>query len=133
MSIYDSFLTDAELERDGVELDFGDFQVTIARAGGANKRYEQTLRRQLDKHKRAIQLDALPAETAERVLRTVFAETIVLGWRGVQDRDGKDIPFSPSACAKLFEELPEFFYAVREEAAKLGNFLAKRRKEIVGN
>ena len=133
MSIYDSFLTDAELEREGVELDFGDFQVMIARAGGANKRYEQTLRRQLDKHKRAIQLEALPPEAAERILRAVFAETIVLGWKGVEDRDGKEIPFSTGACVKLFEELPEFFYAVREEAAKLGNFLAKRRKDIVGN
>lgn len=132
-SIYDSFKTDVSAERDGIDLDFGDFKVTIARSGGANKKYEQLVRRKLDRYKRAIQFDALPEETARRVLIECYAEAVVLGWEGVLDENELPIPYSVENAIKLFTELPEFFNQVREESDKIANFLVSKRRAAAGN
>jgi hypothetical protein len=133
MSIYSSFQTDVAAESDGIVLDFGDYQFTIARAGGANKRFEQALKKRLDRYKRMIEFDALPEATARQAMIEVYAETVVLGWSGITGPDEQEIPFSREACVKLFSDLPGLFDVVREESGKLSNFLAKRRQEIAGN
>lgn len=132
-SIYDAFKTDPNAEQNGIDLDFGDFKVTIARSGGANKKYEKLIRQKLDRYKRAIAFDALPEETAKRVLIECYAEAVVLGWTGVLDENGLPIDFSVENCVKLFTELPEFFTQVREESERVGNFLIAKRKAAAGN
>jgi hypothetical protein len=132
-SIYDAFKTDSDAEQNGIDLDFGDFKVTIARSGGANKKYETLVRQKLDRYKRAIAFNALPEEIAKKVLIECFAEAVVLGWEGVMDENGLTIDFSVTNCIKLFTELPEFFTQVREESEKIGNFLVAKRKAAAGN
>jgi hypothetical protein len=41
-----------------------------------------------------------------------FSETIVRGWTGLKDADGKEVKYSPANAAKLFEALPRFFALV---------------------
>lgn len=132
-SIYDAFKTDPDAEQNGIDLDFGDFKVTIARSGGANKKYETLARKKLDRYKRAIAFDALPEETARRVLIECYAEAVVLGWDGVLDENGQPIEFTVANCVKLFTELPEFFSQVREESERVSNFLIAKRKAAAGN
>ena len=133
MSIYSTFETDAASEADGIKLDFGDFSFVVARAGGANKKFEQALKKRLDRYKRMIDFDALPEATARKAMIEVYAETVVLGWDGVTGPDEQPIAFSRDACVKLFTELPGLFDVVREESGKLSNFLAKNRADRAGN
>ena len=133
MSLYDAFKTDASAEQDGIILDFGDFTVKIARAGGENKKFQKALRRRLDKHKRAIQFEALPEDVALRVLAECYADAVVLGWENIVDEIGEEIPYSREKCVELLMELPEFFAAIRAEAEKVSNFLTAKRKAIAGN
>jgi len=132
-SIYNALKTDPAAEQDGIVLDFGDFTVTVARAGGENEKFKKALRRRMDKHKRAIQFESLPEEVANRILAECYAEAVVLGWEGVCDEQGNEIPYSPEACMKLLQELPEFFATIREEASKISNFLVAKRKATAGN
>jgi hypothetical protein len=41
-----------------------------------------------------------------------FSETIVRGWVGLKDADGKDVKYTPENAAKLFDALPRFFALV---------------------
>jgi hypothetical protein len=41
-----------------------------------------------------------------------FAETIVRGWKGLTDAEGKDVKYTTENAAKLFEALPRFFALV---------------------
>lgn len=134
MSPYAMFQTDAKLEKDGIILDYGDFKLRIARAGGANRRYERLLEQRTKPIRRALQTDAPGLKRrVEPILREVFAETVVLGWEGVVDRDGNELPFTKENCIKLFEDLPDLFADVQEQATKMSNFRSEALEDEAKN
>ena len=55
-----------------------------------------------------------------------FAESSLVGWRGITDPDGKDIPFSAQAAFELFQQLPDLFDAVFQAAGEIDSFRAHR-------
>ena len=122
-SLYEQFSTDTEREVKGIVLDFGEAgEITVARAGGANKRYAKVLKQKAAPYKRQMEHDLMTMEQADDLLVDVFVEAVVIGWKRIKDREGNDIKFSKKACADLFKDLPEFFATVREEANKAANF-----------
>ena len=127
-SIYEVFETDTTAEETGIKLNYGEFSFIIARAGGANKRFNKLLERRLEPHQRSIQAGLMDEKLARKILAECFAETVVLGWDNVPDREGKPIAFSKEACAKLLLELPELFDELREQATKASNFRQAKRE-----
>lgn len=124
-----SFATDEKYEREGIVLDYGDGRkLRIARAGGANKRYQTVLEKVAQPFRRAIEAKAIPAEKSDEILREVFAKSIVLGWEGVtqDDLDGsgsnQPAPFTVDNCIAFLKALPDVFMEVREQAASAALF-----------
>lgn len=132
-SPYKAFRTSEQLERDGVFLDFGDFRIRIARAGGHNSAYTSRLAAAFRPYRRQIQTDTLGEAKAEEILLNVFADTVVKGWEGVTDEHGNPIEFSRGAVVKLFDDLPDLYRIVREEADKLANFRAEEVEDAAKN
>ncbi len=130
MSLYKQFTTDPELEKKGVLLEYGETEdgkpVTfrIARAGGANKAFEKLMDAETKPIRRQLQNETADNKQLLRILRKVFATTVVLGWENVQDPDGKDIPFSVANCIKVFEDLPDLFIEIQEQARRAALFRA---------
>ncbi len=125
-SIYRKFKTDSTVETEGVVLDYGDgVRIRVARAGGANKAYLKAIERLSRKYRRQIQLDVLDEETARRLLREIYAETVVLGWEGVTDEAGEPMPFTRENCVKLLTDLPDLFADVQAQAANAALFKAE--------
>lgn len=125
MDLRKKYGTDKQLETDGIDLHLGeDAYITVARAGGANARYETEMRRAHKANKRAVQMETLDNREAEKILKGVLARTVVLGWRGIV-LDGKPLDFSQDNCLLLFEELPEVYRVVLDESQKLANFRAE--------
>jgi len=127
-SVYDVFATDKEAEESGIKLNYGDFSFLIARAGGANKRFQNLLEKRLAPHQRALQAGLMDERHARKILIECFAETVMLGWDGVTDREGMPIAYSKDACVALFLDLPDLFDEVREQAAKPANFRRAARE-----
>lgn len=98
MSMYKTFETNPTLEKSGIILNYGDFRVTIARAGGANKRYSKVLEARTKPYRRAIQMEAMDNDRAAAIFKRVYAETIILDWEtgGYTDQDGNFIVASVS-------------------------------------
>ena len=116
------FGTNRDAETKGVTINYeGQFKVTIARAGGANKSFEKALERKTRPFKRALQTGRMTNEQSMEILREVYAETVVLGWEGVE-LDGKKVTFSKENCLKLFKELPDFFSDLMEQAQSIALF-----------
>jgi hypothetical protein len=128
-NVYEAFETSKKLEQDGIVLDYGSFKFTIARAGGANRKFANLLDRKLRPHRRAIQAGVFDDETAQRLLAESYAEAVVLGWEGVTDRDGNPLPFNRENCVRLLTDLPSLFEDVREQAQNASNFLAADREQ----
>ena len=74
---------DEGLETDGIELAFGNARyITVARAGGGNRKYRAALAEAYKPHKAALDRGTLDEETASKMLREVFAKAVVIDWRG---------------------------------------------------
>lgn len=137
---YALFKTDPELETKGVKLDYGDFWIQVARAGGANDAYARELEKRLRPHRRAIQTETLSNELAQRLLVEAFSASVVLGWGSAKHgegripaRDGSPLDFSFDAAVTLFTDLPELFADVRDQSSKLALFRAEEQQADAGN
>lgn len=148
ISPFDLFETDANAEVNGIDIDYGDFYVTVARAGGANDRFGQVLREKMRPHRRAFdlagdnpskELDAL----ADRLAAEAFAETVVLAWgsklygkgtmvgrRDPVTNEPERLPYSTEAVVAFFEALPDMRRDVMRQASSMANF---RRLTLEGD
>lgn len=127
MNAYEQFETNTDVETKGVELDYGDFQIQVARSGGANQQYNKLLESLTKPHRRAIQTDSISETVMNKIMHELFAKTVVLGWTNMKDRAGKELKFSVENCVQLFVDLPELFTDIKVQAANIALF----RKEAV--
>ena len=110
------FGTDEALEKEtGVVIDYGDFQIKILRAGGANSKYARVRQREYKKHKYAIDSGAMPDEVFRKIMITVYAEAVIIGWEGVRGKptetapDGEILPFTQENVITVLNDLPALF------------------------
>ena len=131
MSLYTQFETDREIEKTGIVLDYGfnskkqPIQIRIARAGGANERYSKLLELRTKPYRRQIQNETLENAVAEKITKEVYAQTVVLGWTGVEDRNGNEMPFTQENCVKLFTDLPDLWSDVQSQSTRASLFRAE--------
>lgn len=133
-SPYELFKTSDEHEQKGIELDYGDFQITVARAGGSNRRYQKMLEAKTKPFRRILAAGGkVDPERMSAAMREVFAETVVLAWNGVTDEDGKKLAFNKANVQKLFKDLPELFNDVMNQATNFQLFQDIETEEDKGN
>lgn len=125
MSIFKNFTTDKELEVNGVEVDYGDFSLFLARAGGANQMFEKRMATLCAPYRRQIETGTMPTEKQKQIMRQAYSETVVKGWDARCEAEaGK---FSAKACEELFEKLPDLFDLVMKDASGIAMF----RKDVL--
>lgn len=128
MGLYNTFATNRDAEVSGVWQEFpanDDGTVPgflVARMGRTNPEYQAAVERLAKKYKRDIELEILDNKTADPVFREVFVDTVLRGWRNVQDANGKEIPFSKENALKLFEDLPDLYDYLVNKAKALATF-----------
>lgn len=139
MSLYTQFKTDGALEKEGILLEYGvtddgkPITIRIARAGGANKQYERRMEAEVKPYRRMIQNETIENAVIQRILKKVYAETIVLGWENVQGQDGKPMAFNVENCIQLFEDLPDLFRDIQEQSQRAALFRAEIREADAKN
>lgn len=140
MGMYDVFETDEALEANGVWIDYGDFRVLLASAGQGNKNYVRYAEKKLKPVRRALESGALSNERSQALMADIYAKTIILAWEtsqgegdkavmkaGIEDRDGKILPFNEVNVEAALKALPRLFMDLQEQAASLANF---RKEEL---
>lgn len=139
MSLYNIFETDKGLERDGVVLDYGfnsknqPVRIRIARAGGANVKFAKVLEQKMKPYKRAIANDTMDNKVAEKLLIEAYADAVILGWEGVEDRDGNPLDFTRENVIKVLTDLPDLFLDIQQQSQKAALFRAELREAEQGN
>lgn len=132
-SPYAHFQTSNNLEVEGVIIDYGDFKIKIARAGGSNTRFSNAMMKHCKPHRKAIQSGTINDKVWRRLLAQIYAESVVLGWDGMVDAKGKDLPFTVENCVKLFIDLPDFFDQIISEAENFRLFKEEEDEDLAGN
>lgn len=142
MGMYDIFQTDEDLEVSGIWIDYGDFRIKIASAGQGNKKYVRYAERALKPVRRAMQAGALSNERSLAIMSDIFAKTIVLDWQvkvegawksGIEGPNGEILPFNEDAVRQVFEDLPNLFIDIQEQANSIANFRKMEVEEDSGN
>lgn len=139
MNLYKMFKTDEHYEKEGIDLIYGDnskgnqIRIKVARAGGANVKYAKALERRTKPYRRQIQNETIDPKFAEQLIMETFAESVILGWDGVEDEEGNDMPFSFENCIKLFTDLPDLWADVQAQSQKVALFRQEVREEDLKN
>lgn len=139
MSLYKQFKTNEALETEGVWLEYGQtdagqpIRLKIARSGGKNTAFSKALEKATRPYRKAIQTGMMENTTADRLYKEVFAETVVLDWINVEGPDGKPLEFKKENVLQVFEDLPDLFNDLREQAANVALFREEVREDDLGN
>lgn len=137
---YQMFKTDETLEQEGIILDYGDFRIKIAHAGGSNKKFSKLLNYRLKRFERQLAAGTMDDEVAASILREVYAETIVLGFEvkaekgfvaGVPNEDGSTAKFSIKEVVRIFTEIPRLFADVKKQAEDFALFRSVEQEEAL--
>ncbi len=142
--MYKQFQTSEAFETKGVEIDYGNFRVTIARAGGANKRFARLLEAKTKPFRRAIQTEMMDNDRAGDILMEVFAETIILNWEtkvegkfkvGIEPAPGekKLLPFTTANVLLTLRNLPNLFLDLQQQATREALFREEIIEDDAGN
>ena len=129
MSIYKLFATDSSLEKDGFALEYGDATFIIARAGGANKKFQSCIERKMRPYRSAINSGTMDEKTAQKLLAEAYAEAIILAWEGVTDQDDEPLEFTKENVIKVLIDLPDLFIDIQEQSTKVANFTIAEASE----
>ncbi len=122
---YDVYETDENLESgQGVEAEYPFGTFIINRAGGMNKKFSRVFNAKLKPHRRKYEQGVLEDDIQERILAETYAETVILGWKDVHDRNGKKLTFNVKNCVKLLLDLPDFFAELQNQANSFATFKA---------
>lgn len=101
-----SFAQDVTKAEQGVWIDIGDgCRVKVARTGSAQS--NKVLAAVSKPFKQSLNSGAAPDSLVERLYAEHASKAILLGWEGLQDDQGADIPYSQS---KAFEILSNPMY-----------------------
>ena len=100
LSKYTQNLTAA---KEGVEIDLGEgCTVRVARSG--NEKYQAYLRQVLKPYEKQLRLKSMPDALFEKLYNEALAETVLLGWKGLEDDAGKEIPYSKEKAIELLSD-----------------------------
>lgn len=76
---------------------------------------------------------AIDADLIQSVYPKIASKHILLGWRGVQDADGNDVPYSQAAAETAMSDHSEFMSMVQEYAGDFDLFRAEFLEQATGN
>ena len=137
MSIYDMYETDMAKEVEGFWHPVNKkISIKMARAGGANLAFSKAMEKKTRPHRKrggAFEGDEVDVELANELMKEAFAETIILDWKGITNKEGKKVAFSLTAAVKLLKDLPDLYTELRDAAGSAANFRLEGIKDDVGN
>lgn len=151
-NVYELFGTQADMEVDGVWIDYAAFRVRLSRSGGRNTVYNKTLTKEYSKFKN-IDAKVLGDDVAREVLIKVFVKSVIKAWEvatengewksgvHVMQRDKEGNPtgeiklekFTPENVIKVLTDLPDLFKDLMDQASTLSNFQSQAEENILGN
>lgn len=143
MQMYDQFQTDGDAERTGIWLDYGTYQIRIARAGGSNKKFAKRLDALTQPYRRAIATETMDPDLIRRIMCEAYADAVVLDWKvkvgdewqsGIEQPDSYELlPVTKPNIMDTFTNLPELFEDVQEQARMMKLFRTELRKDAAEN
>ena len=117
-------------------LEYGDFEIYVKYGGAGNRSFINAFQmkmRQFERRTRLAEQGSLSDEAVTllekqkaKAMAELYADQIVVGWKGVKDENGKDLKYSRDAVIKLLTDLEALFGDIVDQCSKEESF----KKEI---
>jgi len=142
MSLYKAYKTSEKLETEGVTFELYGNRVTMARAGSGNPDFVSAMAKKTQPYRRQIAQGSMDPKEELRVLREVYAETVILNWeikvgeqwkQGIETEDGGVIPFNKDNVIRTLTALPELFIELQGLASNAAQYRAEDLQDDAGN
>lgn len=131
MDLSKTFRTSEKLEEEGAWVDLGDGAfVCVARVG--NKKYNEYFEKALKPHRRQFRTGSMPTEVMDEILIRTLANTILLGWEGVE-YEGKELEYSVDNAIMVLRELKDFRSLISEISNEMETFKQEEQEEALKN
>lgn len=131
---YGQFMMDAERERGGIWVDYGQAgRFLVARAGGENEDFTKALERLTKQHRKTIDLGLLDRAVGDKIIRQAYAEAVIRDWENVTGPGGEPLPHTVENAVRLFTDLPVLFEALIEDSKNVALFRKALREEAAKN
>ena len=121
-SLYESLEVDRGAKEDGVWVAVLD-GVEIKVASTDSKRYRDVSRRLMKPYFKILQAGGrIPDDKQVEIAVVIAADSLLLDWKGVTDRDGNELPFSRENVIKVLTDLEVLRNMVAEIAGEAETF-----------
>jgi hypothetical protein len=147
---YVTFKTNPEAEtKTGVLLDYGDFRITIIRAGGANKKFSKLYTERTKPYKRQMDTETLDENVSKDLMIKLYADAVIIDMdvkdnenstenkpvyiQGIFTPEGTILPYVRENVIKFFKDLPELFTDVVSQANLISLFRAEEQDAEIKN
>lgn len=115
--------TDQKKVEQGAWFEESDVRFLVARHD--NNAYQQCIERLKRPHRRKFERQEVSAELLTEIVCRAMSKHMLLGWEGIKDQDGKDVPYSEKNAYQFLMESPNLRDLIaslsREEEAFFGN------------
>lgn len=126
--------TDDNLENKGQWFDWElGVQLKIARAG--NRAFDTMMQELSKPHIQKNRDGNMDDETSEEILKKCIAKTILLGWKNIEDDDGKPLKYSAKNALELLQDegLRDLYKFVLIKSNDVANYRRKLDEDAVKN
>ena len=142
-SVYKLFGTEKALEKTGIWINYGDVKFLVARAGGSNIAYAESLKARIRPVRHQLERDLLSVEDDLRINAEVYADSIIKDvqvrtsedgaaeevWEhGIPSEDGKVLPYSKAALIELLTGLPDMFRDIQQCSRDSARYLKEHEE-----
>jgi len=134
MSLYEAYETDTKLEEGGVWVDLsGGVKVKVAALG--NKAHQKAMEKMFAPYKNQRRRNSMDETIEEDIHTKAIAQTILLDWEGVTDREGNKLKYSFENSYKILidESLKRFKADILYIAKEAETFKQQEVDESVKN
>ncbi len=147
-SMFSQFETSPKLETEGINVDYGDFKVVVAHAGGTNKKFISLMEAETKPFRRLIQSGAIEQRKLEEIFYKVYTKTIILNWfiktgeteeggviweQGINKKGGGKLEFNYENVMLTFKLLPNLFLDIKRIAEDIAMYKAEGLEDDAKN
>jgi len=126
-NLFGTFGANPTLEQSGVIVPYpldsgGVMKVKLRRAGLRNTEWKRSYNATVKPHEARIQSGEITENEMQSLLAVVYADAVVIGWTGIKDKEGKEVPYSKEMTIKLLTFFPDLFSMIIASAHDRANF-----------
>lgn len=134
MATLGELAVDEKKEVEGIWVGY-ELGIKVLVAKAHNPRFIERLQKLMDLNRESINEGTASKDTYENILKQVQAETVLLGWKNITDKDGKEIPYTPEVALEIFKarKYKDFYLWIVGISEEVSRYRNSALKEKVGN